>query len=41
MAKTARGTKWVDVKPYVKKDGTPVHGHDRSTPSNSTGKKPN
>jgi len=32
MAKTKKGTKYVEVQPYERKDGTKVPRHDRSTP---------
>lgn len=32
MAKTKKGTKYVEVSPYTRKDGTKVPRHDRSTP---------
>jgi len=37
MAETARGKKFVRVKPYTRADGTKVPGHDRSTPETSKG----
>jgi hypothetical protein len=37
MAETARGKKFVRVKPYTRADGTKVPGHDRSTPDTSKG----
>jgi hypothetical protein len=33
MAKTKKGKKIVTVKPHVKKDGTKVKRHRRSTPN--------
>jgi hypothetical protein len=42
MAKTGRGTKWVDVEPYWREvDGKrqKVGGHDRSTPKTARGPK--
>ena len=32
MAETKKGTKYVEVQPYTRKDGTKVPRHDRSTP---------
>ena len=32
MAKTKKGTKYVEVQPYERKDGTKVPRHDRSVP---------
>ena len=33
MAKTEKGKKIVTVKPHIKKDGTKVKPHKRSTPN--------
>jgi len=32
MAKTKKGTKYVEVSPYTRRDGTKVPRHDRSVP---------
>jgi hypothetical protein len=32
MPKTKKGTKYVEVNPYTRKDGTKVPRHDRSVP---------
>ena len=44
MAETAKGKKYIEVQPYsyVRDDGKKVRvpRHDRSTPHNSTGKRP-
>jgi hypothetical protein len=41
MAETGRGKKFVKVAAYVKRDGTHVPAHDRSTPRTSKGAQAN
>jgi hypothetical protein len=38
MAETGKGSKFIRVPGYTKKDGTKVKPHDCSTPKTATGK---